>query len=157
MIHLVPNRSALIVNTHFHTKRQSLQVDPSQTEHYFRVTISNSYSWWKIFSNGIYLLMFEVIYKKSCFLRQFMNWQLKLCLILCAGSSGTRNQDSRLLSNSFRCHESNGGLRQTSFLLKSRFLGKHYCLDLHKFSKLISRGSVLETKHTLGFVLMSRL
>ena len=57
------------------------------------------------------LSIFEVICKKSYFLRQIMKLTVKVCLVLHTGPIGTQNKDPRPLLNSFRCHEPNGSLR----------------------------------------------
>ena len=53
MVSSIFDESVEVVNTHFCVKTKTLQVDLSQTKLYFEVTIPNSYSWWKILSNGV--------------------------------------------------------------------------------------------------------
>ena len=62
MVPYVSDESARIVSTYFRAKMKILQVDPSQTEPYFEVTISNSYSWKKKCFPPVYNFpMFEVV------------------------------------------------------------------------------------------------
>ena len=51
------------------------------------------------------LPMSEVVYKKSRFSKQTIKLTVKVCRILHTRPTGTQNQDSRSLLNSFRCHE----------------------------------------------------
>ena len=53
MVLFVSDESVRIVGTHFCVEQQTLPIDLSQTEPYFEVTISNSYSWRKMLSNII--------------------------------------------------------------------------------------------------------
>ena len=78
--------------------------------------------------------MFEVACKKSCFSRHFVKLIIRICLVLRARPIETQNQDLRPLSNSFRRHKSNGGLKiDKRASVKNRiFQDKHYCLDLRK-------------------------
>ena len=61
---------------------------------------------------------------------------VKTCIVFHVGPIRTRNQDLRLLSDSFRRHESNGSLRfdKRAYVENHIFRGKLYCLDLREIS-----------------------
>ena len=88
------------------------------------------------FQRYITCLCMKSFAKKSHFSRQFVKLKVKLCLILCASPTGTRNQDLRLLTDSFWHHESNGGLRFGKWASVENYIfrGKPYYLNLHEIS-----------------------
>ena len=100
-------------------------------------------------------------FTKICLLRQTVknvSWNLPrfVCrtnrdsnFVLCAGPTGTQNQNLRPIPDSFRYHKSNGSLRvnKRAFVENRIFRGNYYCLDLHEFY-ITWYGSVLKTEHT---------
>ena len=77
--------------------------------------------------------MFEVVCKKITFFETNNELRVKICLVLCAGPTGTQNQDPRPLSKPY---ESNSGLRigKRAYIENHIFQCKHYCLNLHEIS-----------------------
>ena len=69
--------------------------------------------------------MFGNVLKITLFKAKFL---IKVCLVLCAGPIGTRNQNPRSLPNLFRHYKSNDGLRiaKQAKVKKYIFRGKHY-------------------------------
>ena len=82
--------------------------------------------------------MFEVICKKSYFLRQIVKNVNLSCIILhVVEPTGTQNQDPKPFLDLFQYHKFNSGLKigKGAFVKNSLFRGKYYCLDLHEFSR----------------------
>ena len=132
----LPDESAWIIGTHYYVKIEALQVDLSQGEPYFDVTIPNLHSqrkWLPTVYNFFYVWG---CLQKATFSRQSVKLIIKLCLILRAGPTEIWNQDPRPLSNSFRCPESNGSVRidKRASVENHIFQDKHYCLSLCEFS-----------------------
>ena len=86
--------------------------------------------------------MFGAVYSKSRFSRRLVNCQFDCCLVLRAGPTEIRNQKLRPPKDLFRCHELNGGLRNSkrAFVRNHVSQGKLDRLDLHEFSIICDSG-----------------
>ena len=97
--------------------------------------------------------------KKVTFFETAYEIDFKVYFILCIGSTETQNQDLRPLSDSFRDHKSKYNLRigKQAFVENRIFEVNNVISVCVKFQYLDIRRSVLETEHTSGLVLTSRV
>ena len=118
MVPSVLDESAWIVDTHFRAKiRNFVSGSEPNGALFWGYNLEFILMEKTCFPTVYNLPIFEVVCKKSHFLRQYVKLMVKLCLVLHARPTGTQNQDPKPLSDLFWCHKSNSSLRiwQTNF------------------------------------------
>ena len=88
------------------------------------------------FQRYIICLCLKSFTKNHIFRDKLWKMSIKVCLILCIGPTGTRNQNPTPLLYWFLCHAFNGSHRISKWTSVENCIiqCKHYCLSLRKIS-----------------------